>query len=250
MSMKRKNTARCCTIFGILLLISLQIHISGAAFSPPEQPILFQPLFMWRTGSPTHQGTGFFAKAPDGRVAAVTSAHFLDRTGPALLEVRWLDLSTQAPVAAFKLSWGPPGNGGTDNPTYDLRSDFLLLPVQDRVPADQVLELDPRPQPEVPERVWFPNKDKTAPLGYQVVAGTVVAANIKYTTVILDQPIALVSQSGSPIISQVTGRVIGTLSRGGRERGRTVLLLAPASALLEALARYQDFTPLRHVIGK
>jgi hypothetical protein len=209
---------------------------------PPDKPILFQPLFIWRTGRPTPQGTGFFAKAPDERVAAVTSSHFLDLHGPALLEARWLDIRTQAPVATFKLSWGPPGTGGTATPTLDLRQDYLLLPVQDRVPGDQVLELDPRAQPEVGERIWFPNKDKTAPLGYQMVTGTVVAARVQYVSVILDQPIALVSQSGSPIISQATGRVIGTLSRGGRERGQTLLILAPAPALLEALTK-GDFPP-------
>jgi hypothetical protein len=206
-------------------------------------------MFIWRTGAPTHQGTGFFATAPDGRVAAITSSHFLDRHGPALLEARWLDIRTQAPVATFKLSWGPPGTGSTDTPTLDLRRDYLLLPVQDRVPGDLVLELDPRAQPEVKERIWFPNKDKTAPLGYRLVTGTVVAADVKYVSVILDQPVPLVSQSGSPIISQATGRVIGTLSRGGQERGQTLLILAPASALLEALTK-SDFPPLRQVIGR
>ena len=50
-----------------------------------------------------------------------------------------------------------------------------------------------------------------------MVTGTVVEADVKYVTVILDQPITLLSQSGSPIISQATGRVIGTLSRGGQD---------------------------------
>ena len=153
-------------------------------------------------------------------------------------------------MATFKLSWGPPGNGGTDTPTLDLRRDYLLMPVQDRLPDEQVLELDPRAKPEVQERIWFPNKDKAAPSGYRVVTGTVVEADVKYITVILDQPITLVSQSGSPIISQATGRVIGTLSRGGRERGKTELFLTPATALLEALAKYRDFPKLRDVVGR
>jgi hypothetical protein len=249
MSMNSKTFTRCFGIPGLLLCFFLLIPESAAAFNPPDKPILFQPMFIWRTGAPTHQGTGFFAKAPDGRVAAITSSHFLDMHGPALLEARWLDIRTQAPVATFKLSWGPPGAGSTDTPTLDLRRDYLLLPVQDRVPGDQVLELDPRAQPEVRERIWFPNKDKTAPLGYRVVTGTVVAADLKSISVMLDQPITLASQSGSPIISQATGRVIGTLSRGGRERDRTLLILAPASALLEALTK-NDFPPLHHVIGR
>jgi hypothetical protein len=221
-----------------------------AALSPPNTPILFQPLFIWQAYAPSRQGTGFFARAPDGRVVAVTSAHLVDPQGPALLEARWLDLRTGNPVAVLTRSWGPPGKGGTDTPTSDLRSDYLLLPVQVPIPPDQVLELDPRPTPEIQERVWFPNKDQSAPLGYRLVAGAVAAAAVKCLTVILDQPIALTSQSGSPIISQTTGRVIGTLSRGGRERGRTVLLLTPAAALLKALTGHQAIPLLRQVIGR
>jgi hypothetical protein len=239
-----------CGIIGVLLFSILQIHAPAAAFNTPDKVILFQPMFIWRTGGPTHQGTGFFTKAPDGRVAAVTSAHFLDMHGPALLEARWLDIRTKTPVATFELSWGQPGNGGTDTSTLDLRRDYLLMPVQEQLPDEQILELDPRTKPEGKERIWFPNKDKAAPLGYRVVIGTVVVADMKYITVILDQQITLVSQSGSPIISQATGRVIGTLSRGGRERGKTVLLLTPASALLEALCRDQNFPRLRGVIGR
>jgi hypothetical protein len=202
-------------------------------------------MFIWRTGPPSRQGTGFLAKAPDGRIAAVTSAHLIDPQGPALLEARWLDIRTRTPVAVFTRSWGAIGRGGTDAPAYDLRSDYLLLPVQVPVPADQVLELDPRSLPEVRERVWFPNKDQAAPLGYRVIPGTVTAAESKYLTVVLDQPLALTSQSGSPVISQTSGQVIGTLSRGGREGRRTVLLLTPAAALLAALTNSLDFRPLR-----
>jgi hypothetical protein len=133
--MDSKTLTRCFGIFGVLLCFFLHTPESTAAFNPPDKPILFQPMFIWRTGAPTHQGTGFFAKAPDGRVAAITSSHFLNMHGPALLEARWLDIRTQAPVATFKLSWGPPGTGCTDTPTLDLRRDYLLLPVQSRVPG-------------------------------------------------------------------------------------------------------------------
>jgi hypothetical protein len=240
----RSNLALLLTLF--LMLFPLPAE----ALSPPNSQILFQPLFIWRGDSPSQQGTGFFTKTPDGRVAAVTSAHLIDPQGPTLLEARWLDVRTEALVATFTRSWGQPGRGGTDDPSYDLRSDYLLLPVEVMISPERILELDSRPLPDLRERVWFPNKDRTAPPGYRIVNGTVAAVDVKYVTVILDQPIALSSQSGSPIISQVTGKVIGTLSRAGQERGRTFLLLTPAAALLKALTGNRTFLPLHRVIGR
>jgi hypothetical protein len=237
----------------LILLLTLFLTIfplPAGALSPPNNQILFQPLFIWRGDIPSQQGTGFFTKTPDGRVAAVTSAHLIDPQGPTLLEARWLDSRTRVPVAILKQSWGPPGRGGTDDPNYDLRSDYLLLPVEVMISPERILELDSRPLPDLRERVWFPNKDRNASPGYRIVNGTVAAVEVKYLTVILDQPIALSSQSGSPIISQVTGKVIGTLSRAGQERGRTILLLTPAAAILKALADHQSFLPLRQIIGR
>ena len=115
----------------------------AAAFPPPDQPILFQPLFIWRSGPPTHRHR-FLRPGAGWESGRGHQCPLLDLHGPALLEARWLDLRTQTPVATFKLSWGPPGHGGTDTPASDLRSDYLLLPVQDRVPANQVLDLDPQ----------------------------------------------------------------------------------------------------------
>ena len=220
------------------------------AVGRPERAILFQPLFKWLGAEPTYQGTGFFVKAPDGRVAAVTSAHFLDRDGPPLLEAKWLDVRTQEPVATFTQSWGPPGSQGTTQPVVDLRSDYLLLPAPEGVPADLALQWDPRLAPDRGERVWFPNKDPDAPLGYQLLPGTVVEARPKYSLVALGQVVKLQSQSGSPVVSQATGKVIGTLSRGLEQRDKTLLLLAPSHAILEALARAKEFPLLRDVIGK
>ena len=79
----------------------------------------------------------------------------------------------------------------------------------------------------------------------------VVEADVKYSIVVLDALIELVSQSGSPIISQESGRVIGTLSRGGEPvEGKTVLFLAPASGILKALIGANGFPRLQDVIGK
>ena len=122
-------------------------------------------------------------------------------------------------------------------PEVDLRRDYLLMPADGTISDQLVLELDTRKKPEVGERVWLPNKDSEAKLGFVLVSGKVKEATEKYSVVELDRVIKLQSQSGSPIISQSTGKVIGTLSRAPGGEGKTVLSLAPARALFDALAR-------------
>jgi hypothetical protein len=207
-------------------------------------------MFIWAGSDDTYQGTGFFAKAPNGKIAAVSSAHFLERNGPPLLEAKWLNVHTSKPVATFTLSWGTPGRAGTRYPAVDLRSDYLLMPAPESVSADLALELDPRPKPTRNERIWFPNKDDTLPLGYRVVAGTVVESDETYSVVVLDEEITLQSQSGSPFISQATGKVIGTLSSADFGSSRPRLLLTPSGAILAALAKDKDLPELRSVVGK
>src|SRR5262245_58094633 len=95
-----------------------------ADITPPDKPILFQPLFEYAGREPMAQGTGFFVRAAGGRVAAVTSAHFLDFDGTALRRAHWLHIASGDLVATFTKSWGTPGRAGTMSPP-DLRSDHF-----------------------------------------------------------------------------------------------------------------------------
>ena len=108
------------------------------------------------------------------------------------------------------------------------------------MPGNLVLELDPRTTIEAGERIWFHDKDGMAAEDYEIVEGYVQRATPMEYEVVLDREIHLQSQSGSPVISQSTGKVIGTLSAGNRFGGR-LLFLAPSCAILKALTRDDDF---------
>jgi iron-sulfur cluster assembly accessory protein len=222
----------------------------SAPAGPPQGTVVFQPMFVWADGTTTLQGTGFFAAAPGGRVAAVTSAHLINKDGPRLLEARWINVRSGDTAATFSSSWGTPGDGGRTEPQPDLRLDYLLFPATKAPDRAAVLEFDPRPKPTVGERIHFPNKDESADPGHKWVEGAVSEADEKFVTVLLDQKIHLQSQSGSPVISQATGKVIGTLSRARQDRERTVLTLAPAGGMVTALASQPTNLPLRDVIGR
>ncbi len=213
----------------VFLILCLLTYPLMAAL--PKHAIVFQPQFKWKDGLETLQGTGSFIRAPNGKVIGLTSAHLIDPEGSQLLEVDWLDIKTEKPVAIFLKSWGVPGDGGSDEP-LDVRSDYLLLLFEGDICPQNVLELDDRSEIGVGERVWFPNKNAEAKEGYDRIEGEVAEVDPAYLTIKLDKQVDLQSRSGSPFISQSTGKVIGILARADE----SFLYLVPGSAIYNALS--------------
>ncbi|WP_428266381.1 bifunctional nuclease family protein [Haliangium sp.] len=211
-----------------------------------EHPVVFQPRLVQVSGNAALAGTGFFARAPDQSVVAITSAHFFDFDGEALAEAVWLDVSSRRPVATMTRSRGRPGRAGSTDP-MDLRSDYMLL-IPDEAPTSvSVLTLDVRDTPEVGERIWFPSKSlEPSERGFSWMSGEVKEAAPTHLLIALDDETRLQSKSGSPAISQVTGAVVGILY--GNQDG--LLMFTPAHAIVEALARAEGRPALRDVVGK
>ncbi|NQT17707.1 MAG: hypothetical protein HQ582_33435 [Planctomycetes bacterium] len=221
----------------------------GPVATPPDGPLLFQPAISFAGGETTYQGTGFFVATSTGRILGVTSAHFIDFEGSPMLSARWLSIPDEDVAAEFQYSFGPPGNEGTTEPV-DLRPDYLILAGDEVAPPHKPLVLDGRPQPKTGERVWLPDKDYDSEKGHTLVAGSVAEAAPEYVLVVLDERIELQSQSGSPVISQQTGKVIGTLSRGGDSEGESFLILCPSRSILSAIERDAPAIPLREAVGR
>jgi len=166
-----------------------------------------------------------------------------------MVSAAWIAFPEFEAVTEFEYSYGAPGDEGTLEP-IDLRRDYLIVAGEKNATEVTPLELDERKVIDENERVWLPNKDQNTTEGHTLVEGTVVEASKEYVTVILDEEITLQSQSGSPLISQQTGKVIGTLSRGGNSDGSTVLFLCPARSILDAIEKEPSLVPLRKAIGK
>jgi hypothetical protein len=215
----------------------------------PRGQILYQPVFHWANNEETAQGTGFFVKAPHGKLAAVTSAHFIDPDGPTLLSATWQTIDGEQIAAKLTKSWGPPGKLGGSR--YDQRSDYLLFLAEPLFELPQVLEFDPRPRVDDDELVWFVDKDGSQSAKEQrVIGGQVRLVSPLALMIVLDDTLALQSQSGSPFISQKTGKVIGLLSLGGEKDGELQLIAAPVSRIVKHLQDDTSFPELRTVIGK
>lgn len=241
------------TLFVILALLSC-MGACGAEprtnVIPPTGRLVYQPMFYWQGTKPTWQGTGFFARTEKGEVVGVSSAHFLDYSGPPLLGAVWTEIGSYGAVCVFNASVGKPGKGrGGDARNMDLRDDYLIMPALG-VSAELALTLDSRKSPEKGERVWLPNKDDKADMGYTLVEGTVTEVAEGYLAVELDQRLELQSQSGSPFISQENAAVIGTLSSARETKDKQEIYLTPASAIVAAIARAKETPALRNVVGK
>lgn len=203
----------------------------------PPGKFLFQPYLYYEFKEPRADGTGFFVRLGDGRTFAIMSSNVLRLHDTKLTGIRALSIGDWAPIAALGRSWGKPGNGGLDgdDPDKDLRTDRLIMPVDERISDDRWLTLDGRKGPSVGEPVYFPDKMESEPRGYNWINGTVSDVGIGYIRVNLDSSKTLYTPEGSPVISAVTGRVIGSVSRFGKVRQKTVLWLCPAASLQEAI---------------
>lgn len=230
---------------------------SGCGTSAPpktwDRPIVCQPHLIKADESETHQGTGFFVRAPNGKLAAVSASHFLDFDGSPVVEAEWLSCPKMEVLAKFRTSWGLPGR---KTPGLDHTTDFWIMPVAEEDAAKvsaayEILEFDPRGLPEVGEPVWLPNKSDVAALGHTVFEGQVRSVFDTDIAVILDGDIGLQSQSGSPIISRRTHKVVGTLYGGNASAdGKTALTVAPITKMQAVLNDTKQFPELRTVIGR
>lgn len=235
--------------YQLILVFFLFIIACGEAdtIDLPSGKILFQPMFTWVDSETTYQGTGYLIRN-NNQIYAITSLHFLNFDGPGLLKATWLDIPDNTPELEFQNCLGKPEIRGLN--TYsDLEHDFLVLPVT-CPPSKQysVLEIDTRSKINSGEKLLFPNKDNSKELGYTWIPAIVTADHGKYINIKLIKSIRLQSQSGSPVISKRTGKVIGMLSTGKQNNGEITLSLCPVRNIAEHINKNNQLNSLQMAI--
>ena len=222
---------------GLVLGFAL-VALTGFLDRPPQlppQPFLLVPQVQGAQSAPVPCLAGL-VQAPAGGVVAVTCQQILVGSAAPVHAVQWLTLSSQAPLATSTTSWGLPRHG------------VLLLPMPLPGPEVQGLTLETRTRLLLGEPIWFPNRDATAPGGYELVPGAVMSTAFDQVVVRLHQPIARQAQLGSPVLSQLTGHVIGFLAAWTPNTDTVVSLqLLPTWMLRQALVPPQDVLALRDV---
>lgn len=211
-------------------------HGAEAVAAKPTGRFLFQPQWLWAGNSETTlQGTGFLIKHAE-KIYGVTSIHFLDFNAGGLTMATWCDLRDGSPVLTFRASVGPPDRTSIDR-LSDVRHDFLLLVAPELKEECAPLELEFVERYRTGARFWFPNKNPAAEEGYEWIDGLLEQDAGHYLKIRLRGPVALLSQSGSPVLHATTGRVAGLVYGGEEANGGVTLICCPARSLVRWLRR-------------
>jgi hypothetical protein len=226
--------------------VSSSVGTAIADISSP--PLIFQPEFVWRRARTTRQGTGFFVRY-QGQQFALSSSHYLfSEANDWPLSMNAIDFFNQAEgkwLATSRQTIGPIGanlavalgQGPTDDVAiYSLSS-----------PAENVHEFALSAKETIPAAtpIWMPVPDFEAGQGYRRITGKVRSATQQEITVVLDHPLTITSQSGSPVVDQSTAEVIGIFSSfSTTPKGELLVHLTPSTAILAALREERTDQPI------
>lgn len=198
---------------------------------PPNRPFLFQPLWYWQQGDQTLQGSGFAVKTDDGRIVGVTAAAYLQRDRrDAPTAVAWLPLVAPNQPWTSRRRLGESGHAGTSQP-LDVRGDLNLFVLEGEMPAQHLLSPPSGEPARIGQRLWFPEKDFGAKLGYRWLEGEILATEPGCLVARLDTAVANGSQPGSPVFSQDNGTLIGMVVRLAEEEKHTLVFINPLERL-------------------
>jgi hypothetical protein len=142
-------------------------------------------------------------------VVGVTTAHSLpDLHQPAhgVTQVALALNGHTEPLIIFDTLHGEPGQPRAG---LDLSTDWVLLHTSQSVDAALILSPDPRGQPQPGERVSLFSGLGDGRGGRRELAGTVQTADATGIWVLMDEAFDAGGMSGSPLLSQHTGQVVG-----------------------------------------
>jgi hypothetical protein len=183
-------------------------------------------------------GRGFLFRLPDGPVLGVTTAHSLSfSTQPALRKIALAQGHLVDTVMEFDTLHGEPGNARTGE---DMTVDYVLLnvPIDSTIDPALILEPDPRGLPQPGERVVLYALVNDQP---RILQGAVLSAEPGAVWVVMDDDLDPSGLSGSPFLSQHTGKVVGMAIATTRRGGKVLLGLHPIGSLVEKAEAAQTF---------
>ncbi len=198
---------------------------------PPNRPFLFQPLWYWQQGDQTLQGSGFAVQADDGRIIGVTAAAYLQRDRrDTPTAVAWLPLVAPNQPWTSRRRLGETGHAGTSQP-LDVRGDLNLFILEGEMPNQHLLSPPSGDPARIGQRLWFPEKDFSAKLGYRWLEGEILATEPGCLVARLETPVTDGSQPGSPVFLQENGALIGMVVRLAEEEDHTLVFINPLERL-------------------
>ena len=241
--MSGKTIARViiAVLGGIALGGAIQLAIAPRPFLPPLPlpPIITAERGNLPTGIAAFEeriqsgseytllGSGFLLELPDGDVIGVTTAHSLAGREFAPMVFTLAGRAEQA--ATFSRLYVPRGQPRAG---ADMTIDYVLL-APDAPPAPAfVLRADPRGAPQPGERVSLFSGLGDGRGGQRILPGVVESVDRNGAWVRMGSLFDPGLMSGSPVLSQHTGRVVGMTIAMSLRPGALMIGINPVGAIL------------------
>lgn len=192
----------------------------------PAGPVGLRELVQYQGGGYHQAGSGFFLQLDNGEVIGVTTAHsltFCDPNRP-LERIAFATIGATGHAVEFDTLRGPPGRLLTVD---DMTVDYALLQVDHAVEPALLLQPDPRGQPQPGERVTLYSGVEES-----VREGTVHLVTDTAVWVLMDDWFDPGLMSGSPFVSQHTGKVVGMAVAASPRRNRLLLGVHPIGSIV------------------
>ncbi len=178
-------------------------------------------------------GCGFVLQLNSGSLIGVTTAHSLsfNNTATPLQRIAFGVVNRSGYVAIFDTLWGTPGVARSGE---DMTIDYVLLKPIDMASIDRslVLQPDPRGAPQPGERVALFSGLGDGQDGRKIFEGTVQSVDITAVLVLMDDSFDPSGMSGSPFVSEYTGRVVGMTIATSYRANRVLLSLHPIGSIV------------------
>ncbi|MGD9146352.1 MAG: hypothetical protein PVI80_12370, partial [Anaerolineae bacterium] len=199
--------------------------------SMPTGPVGLQEWAQYQGQDYRIAGSGFLFALASGEIVAATTAHSV-RLGDPDQPLEWIALGIadrSGFVGEFETLRGKPGQRLTPE---NLTVDYLLLEVDQPVDPDLVLVPDPRGAPQPGERVSLYSGLGEGQGNVRVLSGTVQSAGDDAVWVLMDGAFNPGLMSGSPLVSQHTGQVVGMAVAASRRINRLLIGIHPIGSLV------------------
>lgn len=205
----------------------------------PAGPVSFEEWALYRGEEYVLVGSGFLLGLDDGLVVGVTAAHSV-AIGDARRPLERIGLRLAGDdrfMFECDTLHGRPGRPFTDE--NDLQVDYVLLHLP--APADPlfVLKADPRGLPQPGERIALFSGLGDGQGGLRVLEGTVQSADEAAAWALMDKWFDPGRMSGSPVLSQYTGLVVGMAVACSIHRNYLLIGFHPVGSIVR-LARSAD----------
>lgn len=183
-------------------------------------------------------GSGHLLLLESGEVVGVTTAHSVSIGNPDhLLERIALRVPGQTDlVGEFDTLRGQPGRRLD---THDMTMDYALLLVHQPIDPALLLTPDARGAPQPGERVSL-----YSGVGGRTLEGTVQSSSDKVVWVLMDERFDPSLMSGSPLVSQHTGQVVGMAVAASPRLNRLYLGVHPVGSIVEKAQSATEFPKL------